>query len=85
MSDYFEAKNGEKPDRVFVSSKEMRLYQMFGYSDSLGMNLVDFEEIHRPSITINDIMSRDAKNILVASRIKVDPTWANNKINKTEV
>lgn len=85
MSDYFEAKNGEKPDRVFVSSKEMRLYQMFGYSDSLGMNLVDFEEVHRPSITINDIMSRDAKNILVTSRIKVDPTWADNKINKTEV
>lgn len=62
MSDYFEAKYGGKPNRIFVSSKEMRLYQMFGYIRKLEFKLVDVEEVNRPSITINDLVSRDAKN-----------------------
>lgn len=60
---YFECKMGGKPDNVFVSGEEMLLFEMFGFSDKTGLNFVNIDDKNRPSIGMNDIISKDARSI----------------------
>lgn len=63
MVKYFECKMGGKPDNVFVTKEEMLLFKMFEFAGNTGLNFVNIDDKNRPSIGMNDIISKDARSI----------------------